>query len=142
MGIKDINGLELSVGDKVLFFLQFSKHPGKIDGEMNIDIVTEISEHYFDTINSIDNSFKFGFMILEKPKTKTIKLDIVRNYHKSTSIEVQVPSHLTESDLQAYLVKNEGIDSLINEAIDSATLNGGDEETEYFDIEDKSGSTL
>lgn len=73
---------------------------------------------------------------------KKIEITVTRNYSKTITVEVLVDKNLKEERLQDFLTNDELIDSLVEESLSCATLEGGGTEYEYYDTLEKTGGHL
>lgn len=63
---------------------------------------------------------------------RTVTVTLTRTYSKTATIEVEVEDDLTGEALQEFLTTDNDIDYELENALGEASLNGGDDEYEYF----------
>ena len=73
---------------------------------------------------------------------RTVTVTLTRTYSKTATVEVEVEDNLTGEDLQEFLTTDNDIDYELEEALASASLDGGDDEYEYSDPTNYDGGHL
>lgn len=74
--------------------------------------------------------------------TRKVTVTVTRYYSKQTEVELDVPSDVTEDELQDYLTNNEELDELAENGLGEASLVGDDTKWEYQDPTNGTGGHL
>jgi len=54
---------------------------------------------------------------------KTVQVMVTKTYYKATTVDMEVPEHLTDDEIHVYVEKKESIDSKLSDALADASLN-------------------
>ena len=74
--------------------------------------------------------------------TRKVLVTIERHYSKQATIEVEVDENIVGEELQNYLMENEDIDTLLEDALAEDSLSGDDTIYEYQDPINNDGGHL
>jgi O-phosphoseryl-tRNA(Cys) synthetase len=74
--------------------------------------------------------------------TRKVLVTIERHYSKQATIEVEVDENIVGEELQNYLMENEDIDTLLENALAEDSLSGDDTIYEYQDPTNNDGGHL
>lgn len=74
--------------------------------------------------------------------TRKVLVTIERHYSKQATIEVEVDENIVGEELQDYLMENEDIDTLLENALAEDSLSGDDTIYEYQDPINNDGGHL
>jgi hypothetical protein len=74
--------------------------------------------------------------------TRKVLVTLTRTYFKTTTIEVEVDENIVGEELQTFLTENEELDTLAENRLGEASLDGGDDEWEYSDPTNNDGGHL
>lgn len=74
--------------------------------------------------------------------TRKVLVTIERHYSKQATIEVEVDENIVGEELQDYLMENEDIDTLLEDALAEDSLSGDDTIYEYQDPINNDGGHL
>ena len=74
--------------------------------------------------------------------TRKVLVTIERHYSKQATIEVEVDENIVGEELQNYLIENEDIDTLLENALAEDSLSGDDTIYEYQDPTNNDGGHL
>lgn len=73
---------------------------------------------------------------------KIVTVEVTRYYSKTVTVEIEVDTTLVGDELVDYLTNDDEVDSLLEDALYSASLNGDDTTYEWQDPTDSNGGTL
>lgn len=65
---------------------------------------------------------------------KKISINIQRNYFREATIEVEVPSGLTDQEINEYIEEDDNIQTNLDEAVSCATLEKNDDSISFQDV--------
>lgn len=54
---------------------------------------------------------------------KTVEVQVTKSYYKSTTMNVEVPEHLTDDEIHTYVEQQENKTSELSDALADASLN-------------------
>lgn len=76
-----------------------------------------------------------------KKKSKKVTITIDRVYYKSATITVELPSYMSDEEVQEFITLDNEVDAKLEDALSEASLNEG--ETEYhYQLENGMGGSL